>query len=169
MNILKASYIFALTGMFLMTPVVSQAQEAGTTAEQPPVWTTQCVSSSRTSTLSCSMEQPVFLAETRQAILPVTIRVPADTRAPALVLQLPHGLYIPEGVTVSVDGGPEQQYPVQTCDQSGCYIVTAISDTLLSALQVGQTFNVKFQSLNREDITIPVPLTGFSEFYSEIQ
>lgn len=169
MTILETRYILGLAGMFLLTPLVTQAQEADTDAEAPPVWDTQCTSEARTSALTCVMERRIFLAETRQTILSITIRVPADTRTPGLVIQLPHGIYFPEGVTVSVDGGPEAQYPVQTCDQTGCYIITVLSDTLLSALKIGQTFNVKFQTLNREDINVPVPLTGFSEFYNDIQ
>lgn len=169
MNILEAPYILALTGMFLMTPVASLAQEADENAEAPPVWATQCTSGARTSALNCVMEQRVIQADTRQTILSITIRVPGDTRAPVLMIQVPHGLYIPEGVTISVDDGAEAQYPVQTCEQSGCYIGTEVPDALLGSLQSGQTLNIKFQNLNREELNVPVPLKGFSEFYSRIQ
>jgi hypothetical protein len=47
--------------------------------------------------------------------------VPADTKAPVIMIQTPLDLFLPAGVTLSVDGGNPVPFELQTCNVKGCY------------------------------------------------
>ena len=55
------------------------------------------------------------------AVLTTTgIRVPSDTRAPVIVVQLPLGLNLPVGAKLQVDD-KVIDLPIQTCEARGGY------------------------------------------------
>ena len=51
----------------------------------------------------------------------INIRVPADTRAPVALVQLPLGLNLPAGAKLQVDDGKTSDLQIQTCEERGCY------------------------------------------------
>ena len=51
----------------------------------------------------------------------VNIRVPSDTHAPILLVQLPLGLNLPVGAKLQVDDGKVTDLQIQTCENRGCY------------------------------------------------
>jgi invasion protein IalB len=135
----------------------------------PPGWLARCGSESRQAALECALEQTVYLSKTGQLIAAVTIRVPADTRQPALAVQVPVGLYLPAGVSLQIDDGKPLALVLQTCDLKGCYAATPVSPEMLAALKAGKTLSITFQNLTKETIRIPLQLTNFAEAYQKIQ
>jgi len=51
---------------------------------------------------------------------------------------------------------------VQTCDRNGCYAEVALAAEQLAALRAGQKLNVAFQNMNKQVITLPMSLVGFT-------
>jgi invasion protein IalB len=140
-------------------------------AEQPPApgWVSRCNSAGRETPLECAVEETAVLTKTGQLIVLVNIRVTSDTRTPVALVQLPLGLNLPAGAKLQVDEGKVIDLQIQTCENCGCYTNTPVSPELLAALKSGKQLKVAFQNLNKEVITIPMPLTDFAAAYEKIK
>jgi invasion protein IalB len=134
-----------------------------------PGWAARCTSASRDAPLECAMEQTAVLSKTGQLVVLVNIRVPADTRAPVMLVQLPLGLNLPGGAKFEIDDGKTVDLQIQTCENRGCYASGTIAPDVLAALKAGKQMKVSFQTMNKETITIPMPLTDFAPAYDEIK
>jgi invasion protein IalB len=162
----KAAPRAARTAATAATP---QPEAAPANTPAPPGWAARCTSASREAPLECAIEQTAVLSKTGQLVVLVNIRVPSDTHAPVALVQLPLGLNLPEGAKFQVDDGKPIDLPIQTCENRGCYASTPIAPELLAALKSGKQLKVSFQNLNKETITIPMPLADFSAAYEKIK
>ena len=149
------------------TPAPAAAEGANTPA--PPGWVARCSSASRSAPLECAIEQSAVLTKTGQLIVLINIRVPAETRAPVALVQLPLGLNLPAGAKFQVDDGKTSELQIQTCEARGCYANLQISPDVLAALKSGKQLKVSFQNLAKQTITIPMPLADFAAAYEKIK
>jgi len=115
------------------------------------------------------MEETAVLAKTGQLVILVNIRVPSETRAPVILVQLPLGLNLPAGIKLQVDEGKTADMQIQTCENRGCYASLPVSSDLLAALKSGKQLKVSFQNLGKETITVPMPLEDFPAAYEKIK
>ena len=115
------------------------------------------------------MEQTAVLTKTGQLLILINIRIPADTRIPIALVQLPLGLNLPVGAKLQVDDGKPIDLQIQTCENRGCYASTPISADLLAALKSGKQLKISFQNMAKETITVPMPLTDFAAAYDKIK
>jgi invasion protein IalB len=138
-------------------------------AAPPPGWAVRCASASRDAPLECAMEQTAVLSKTGQTVVSVNIRVPSDTHAPEILVQLPLGFALPGGARFQVDDGKATEMELRTCENRGCYASTPIAPDALAALKAGKQMKVSFQTLNKETISIPLPLTDFASAYDKIK
>jgi len=149
------------------------------TAEQQPSpkinlpagagWGSRCASQSRQSAIECSIEQTLTLSNTGQLLASVVIRVPADTRQPVMMIQVPVGLYLPAGLTLQIDENKPEPLAFQTCDLKGCYGGNSVSPEMLAAMKGGKRFTITFQNLAKENISVPLTLENFADAYQKIQ
>jgi len=152
------------------TPSPTAAASDGAAASAPPPgWIARCSSASRASSLECAIEQSAVLTKTGQLIILINIRVPAETRAPVALVQLPLGLNLPAGARLQVDEGKASDMQIQTCEARGCYANLPVSPEMLATLKSGKQLKVSFQNLAKETITIPMPLADFAEAYEKIK
>ena len=86
------------------------------------------------------------MSKTGQLIVLVNIRVPADTRAPIALVQLPLGLNLPGGAKLQIDDGKAIDLQIQTCETRGCYASTPVAADMLAALKSGKQLKVLFQN-----------------------
>ena len=73
-------------------------QKTGDRGKQPgppAIWVVSC--DDNNGRLDCRAGQSVFIKKTGQRLLSVAVRVPADTKKPVLMLQVPLGVYLPAG------------------------------------------------------------------------
>jgi invasion protein IalB len=150
-------------------PPAAPADAGAAPAPPPPGWAARCGSASRDAPLECAIEQSAVLPRTGQLVILVNIRVPADTHAPSALIQLPLGLNLPGGVKLQVDEGAATDMQIQTCEARGCYAGTAIAPDLLAAMKSGKQLKISFQNLNKETLTIPLPLADFAAAYDKIK
>jgi invasion protein IalB len=145
------------------------ANGAAQNTPPPPGWIARCASASRDAPLECAVEQNAVLPRTGQLVIAVNIRVPADSHTPSALIQLPLGLNIPAGAKLQVDDGKVTDLQIQTCEARGCYAGTAIAPDLLAAMKTGKQLKVSFQNLNKETLTVPLPLADFAAAYEKIK
>ena len=143
----------------------------GGSGDAPPApgWIGLCQAPARDAALDCRVEQRVVIRETGQLVAQVTVRVPADTRKPALIVRVPLRLSLDARVTLDVDGGRAGNLPLQTCDTGGCYAGAPLRADLLAAMQKGDKLNIVFQNLDKAPIRLAMPLAGFGEAYAKIR
>ncbi len=166
--LLVALLVLAGAGVAPAQQTTTDAPAADATG-QAPLWPSRCVADSRGSAVDCTIEQRAFVQNTGQLVAAVTVRVPADTGKPVLMVQTALGLFLPAGVTLGVDGSDPVKFDLQTCDANGCYAGAPLSDELLSAMERGEKLNVAFQNLKKQTISVPLPLMGFAASYQKIQ
>jgi invasion protein IalB len=148
---------------------VDNTNAAPANTPPPPGWIARCGSASRDAPLECAIEQNAVLPRTGQLVIAVNIRVPADTHTPSALIQLPLGLNIPNGAKLQVDDGKATDLQIQTCEARGCYAGTAIAPDLLAAMKSGKQLKISFQNLNKETLTVPLPLADFAAAYDKIK
>lgn len=149
------------------TPTPSPTAAAPAPAQ--PGWAARCSSASRDTPLECAMEQSAVLTKTGQLAVLVNIRVPGDTRAPIVFVQLPLGLNLQAGVKLQVDEGRSFDLPILTCENRGCYASVPLSPDMLNAMKAGKQLKTIFQDMAKETIAIPLPLTDFTATYDKIK
>ena len=150
------------------TPAPGAADETAN-APASPGWVARCSSANRGAPLECAIEQSAVLTKTGQLIVLVNVRVPAETRAPIALVQLPLGLNLPAGAKFQVDDGKTSELQIQTCEARGCYANLQISPDVLAALKSGKQLKVSFQNMGKEVISIPMPLADFAAAYDKIK
>lgn len=97
------------------------------------------------------------------------MRVPAETKKPVMMIQLPLGILVNMPVGIQVEGNPAEKFAIQTCTQNGCFVGTTISDRLLGAMRSGKELQVSFQATDKQNLTIAVPLSGFAVAYDKLK
>jgi invasion protein IalB len=151
------------------TPAPAATGGAPANTPAPPGWAARCNSASRNAPLECAIEQTAVLSKTGQLIVLINVRIPADTRTPVALVQLPLGLDLPAGAKLQVDEGKTSDLKIQTCEARGCYANVPIAPDMLAAMKSGKQLKVSFQNLAKEAITIPMPLADFAAAYEKIK
>jgi invasion protein IalB len=156
--------------------VIAAANWAAGAAAQNPAslasdggsgWRVECANDGKA--LDCRAINRVNHRDTRELIAAVAIRIPPDSKKPAVVVQLPLGIQVTDKVTLRVDEGKTEGFPIQTCTQTGCLIGAPASDALISALRSGRELKLAFQSAAKQTITVTMPLAGFALAYDKIK
>lgn len=150
-------------------PAPDAAITASPTNAGPPPWSARCSAATRDAALDCQLEQRAVVTDTGQLLLLVTIGVPGESRQPVLSIRTPLQMFLPAGVRIDIDGRNAQKLDFQTCDQQGCYTRGPISNALLEAMFKGLKLNIIIESINRQQLTVPMSLEGFTEVYGKVR
>jgi invasion protein IalB len=130
-------------------------------------WDVNCISHGVKDPLMCEMSQTLAAKQTGQRVLTAAIQKKPDAGY-VLKLALPHGIYLPDGVTIWVDDGAKSKFPIETADQNGSYCHADLSASLLGAMKKGAMLNVAVKSAKGDPIVLQLSLAGFSEAIDKI-
>lgn len=152
---------------FCMTLSATHAQDAPAApdaagAAPQNAWVVNCSTGATGTALECQMSQNLSESKTGQRVLTVTIRKDAAQGGMAMLIALPHGLFLPAGATYQIDDGKTVPVAIQTSDQNGSYAAAPVDAALISALKAGTTLNIGMESVSRKPVVIPVSLSGFT-------
>lgn len=181
------AFSILLAGILAGTQSVAQAPEgteppaATEPQQQPPIqpsqpsqaeenWVVVCDTPAEAAERRCTLVQNLAVqsGETQQRLLTVMVQKQPGAERMMLLLSLPHGLFLPAGAQIQIDGGEPSKIAIQTADASGSYAATELTPELLEALRRGQVLNVTMMSADQRGITVPVTLIGFSRGYAEL-
>ncbi|TIT56731.1 MAG: invasion associated locus B family protein, partial [Mesorhizobium sp.] len=105
-----------------------RAEDAAKPAQPQPTdanpWAVNCSSGATNTELQCQLSQNLTEAKTGQRVLTVTVRRDNANGSLAMLLALPHGLFLPSGASYQVDQGQKTTIAIQTSDQNGAYAAT---------------------------------------------
>ncbi|WP_246135826.1 invasion associated locus B family protein [Mesorhizobium intechi] len=171
LSLLSASVGPALAEDAAGEPQTRQAQpkELGPRPADANAWAVNCSSGSATGELQCQVSQNLTEAKTGQRVLTVTVRRDNGNGGFAMLLALPHGLFLPSGVGYQVDKGQKVVIAIQTSDQNGAYAATPLSPELVKAMKAGTNLNIGMESVTRKPVTIPVSLAGFTTAIAKLE
>lgn len=159
----------------LMGPAVALAQQAeepviGGDAAAPAqgtgdAWASRCVSGTRQGPLECTLSQRAVTKQ-GQLVGSVTIQLPAGA-APVMIVSVPLGIFLGAGITYAIDANPPKALELQTCDRTACYAETGLPAELITAMQGGQKLNITFQNMQKQPVTLPMSLIGFTAAFDK--
>ncbi|MEM9030617.1 MAG: invasion associated locus B family protein [Pseudomonadota bacterium] len=152
----------------LTVPALAQTKSAPkqSAAAPKPGWVVNCANSG--TGLVCRAVQTLVVRKTRQRLLGASVQRDPSGKATTLLLSLPHGLYLPSGLSIQVDKGKATNLVVQTCDVKGCYAGTALSNALVKQMIGGKAMAVTFSNLKKKKIAVNMPLDGFGAAYKKL-
>lgn len=158
----------SLQSVLWVTPIVG-AENTGSAplGRIASAWSVNCANSGQGS--HCRASQVIRVRKTGGRLLGVEITMPWTSDEPAMLLHLPHGLYLPAGTTVRIDEGKPEKLVVRTCKKTGCFAGKTISPQQLDAMKSGKVMTVSFQNLTGKDIAVQVSLVGFAEALEKIK
>lgn len=164
-NVFNKFKVAALVAAASVSPSIAPAQD-----QQQGVWATSCVSYQRNSPAQCNMNHVVTVQETGQVLFNVTLRVAiTDDQPPFLDIIGPLGFYLPNGVTLSVDGVELFNLPIQRCDTNGCFAGVVVSDEDMAQLEAGNALTMRFSPKPDQDAEVDISLAGFTTAYNLIR
>ncbi|PLP58277.1 invasion associated locus B family protein [Mesorhizobium loti] len=148
-------------------PADAKAAEAKQPEGNP--WVVNCASGGSGTDLECQASQNLTESKTGQRVLTLTVRRQADNGSLAMLLALPHGLFLPAGASYQIDAGNKAAVAIQTSDQNGAYAAIPLTPELLTGLKSGTMLNIGMESVTRKPVTIPVSLKGFTAAVDKLQ
>lgn len=156
---------FAFAAAMMMTgmPATGKAATSGDKASAAANWLYQCDGTGG----KCRLLQNIVMQDSGQRLLTVVIEPRMDAPNHALVLALPHGVFLPAGVTIAIDDGEPVRLTIQTSDANGAYAGTTISDAFLAELKNGIRMVISFATAQKQQLAVPVTLMGFTAAYSQ--
>ena len=131
-------------------------------------WRHVCAKSPNGKGNSCQIIQQLLVKKSKKILMSGSIRLSGKKNSPALMLQLPHGMFIPAGIAVRVDKKPLKKTAVQTCDHRGCFTGLALDDKMLVNMKKGKNIVVAFRNLKKQTIAISLSLKGFTAAYKKL-
>lgn len=132
-------------------------------------WAAKCTSAARNADVDCAATQRLALAATGQLLASVALSVPAETRKPQMIIQVPLGLFLPAGIVLTTDDSAPEKAEIQTCDANGCYARLSVTDGMIKRLGEAKTLKLVFKGNTKQDLSVSVPLDGFTEAWSKVK
>jgi invasion protein IalB len=130
-------------------------------AQDVAAWRVECTGDGKT--LDCRAVQQLFQVqrENRQLLVTVLVRKAPDPKAAAMIIQLPLGLNLTEPILLKVDNGQPEKQSIQTCTNTGCFVVFTANEKLVTAMRAGTDLKITLQDINKRPIEWAIPLLGF--------
>ena len=151
----------ALAFAVLAAPVWSQETEATTTRQADSSgWGVQC--NNTANGLQCAASMNVVSTPDNQRIFSISFQEASADANPTLVLQLPFGLNLPRGVDLAIDEGEAKTFAINTCLQTGCFVVQQSDAEMIETMKAGSELIVLMESSNGEETRMQLSLAGFS-------
>ena len=111
----------------------------------------------------CFAFQNVTTKDGSRGILHLTvIKIPQATR-PIMVITVPLGIFLPRGLSMSIDGAKPARIPVQVCSTNGCQSQFEMPEELLGSFRAGLEGTVTMFDPSGKDVKVPFSLKGFTK------
>jgi invasion protein IalB len=156
------SLLTALSLSFTL-PGAVVAQEAApdeqNIAAQETPWQVNCTPTAEGAEVTCSMVKSLTVNEGQQVMAQAAV-VAGDPFV--LRLLVPHGMALPDGLTVLVDGTPLASVEYRTSLPGGAIAATDLTPDLEDALRGGSRLQIEGVQNNGAALRLEMSLSGFS-------
>lgn len=154
----KCIFIFASLFMLVATPALALK-----TGQKFDAWTVKCVPNGDRGD-ACHIYQKLVVegAGKQQKGIRMSVGLTPGDSNPITVIRLPLGLWLLNGIKLSVDGGQSQDFPIQVCAPAGCQTTLKLKQGTVDALTAGNQLTITSYNINQEPVQIPIDLHGFA-------
>ena len=122
-------------------------------------WRAKCLTTEDKKT-NCHIFQDLSHKESGKRILHIAIGKLPDQDILTMILTLPLGIALPQGVAIGIDGENGKRLPIQACFASGCQTAFQPESEWIDKFAAGKTAQVIFHNIQNQAISIPVSLKG---------
>ena len=143
----------------LGAPETEQAQDP---------WLVDCGEAESLSLGKCRLLQTVVIKETGQPLLTAAVETRPDGRDYSLVLKVPHGILLPPGMALELEGVERMVLRYRLSDATGVFAATVVSSELLEAMKKGDMLKIWVVTAEGQKVGIPVTLRGFAEAFKKL-
>ena len=168
-----------LAALFCSSAVFSQQENSDEPADDAELtafrdWVLQCPKDKANSDVDCVLFYRVLLDNGYPLLVfQVTRSQSADNVDDengqfVVVLDVPLGVFLPAGISISVDDVDFYDLGFERCDQNGCYAGTLLSPQMLSSFKKGMKARISFVDVASQKITATVSLSGFTSGVSAL-
>ena len=172
--LLAAATVFA--GGLVSSAALAQGTAPGSTGTMQPssvranygAWSIVCDQPPGASSEQCVLMQNVVAADREEFGLSVVVLKTADKKAQILRVLAPLGVLLPNGLGLNIDGTDIGRAYFVRCFTDGCYAEVILEDSLIKALEEGQSATFYVFQTPEEGIGIPVDLSGFTDGYKAL-
>lgn len=112
----------------------------------------------------CVVQQEIY-GESGGFLASVAIQMVTGEARRRVVMTLPFGLWIEDGVQVRVDQRPPIPAPFGTCLANGCFAAVDLTPELLQNLRQGQRLTLAVRPPDASIVNIPFALTNFAAIF----
>ena len=135
-------------------------------------WRVECGSSG--SALACVVLDEIRARANGTVLSAISLTMPAGSKSPQVVVQIPLGIAIDDGVRVGFENGAVETLRVYTCNREGCFARGQIGQPILSSMHAGkQPLRITYANLDpaagKQAVQISVGLEGFNAAYDRLR
>ena len=91
-----------------------------------------------------------------------------DTKKPNLLLRVPLGIRLPQGIIVQFGEERGKALPFQSCNMSGCVAEYAITKAEIASLQKGANLRLSVRTVRDNPLNFNLPAAGFAAAYAKM-
>lgn len=174
MHTLRIALAAAIFAALIPTHGVAQTQatQVSPSAYSISGWRVEC--SSGNNALSCQLVDQVLARANNSVIAGISVLQTGTAKTPTIVVQVPLGVAVSDGVHVGLNGGDAETLSFVACYSNGCYARGTLSDAMLSQMRgAKQPLSVSYAafdgSMNKQNVRITLPLDGFAVAYDKLK
>lgn len=162
--------LFPVLSAFLLSLMMAQIEPsfAATKKFQSSNWATACKKATNGKNL-CRMTRAIRQAGNKSPLLIAAIQRGPKNKGFIVVLRLPHGMNLPQGVQLQIDRQKPRRIAVLSSDRAGAFTRVNLSDKVLGALKSGNQITVTFGTMDGQRFAIPVSLSGFTAAFTRLK
>jgi invasion protein IalB len=126
-------------------------------------WRAKCVASedkTKTSATVCHIFQDLLHKESGKRVLHLAIGKLPQQKTLTMIVTLPLGIALPQGITIRIDGDNAKNIPIQACFANGCQTAFQPEASWMKKFAAGNKAEIIFHSIQNQAISIPVSLKG---------
>jgi invasion protein IalB len=148
-----------LLSLLLVTPSVAEENKV----EQFGDWGKQCQSSAEGKEV-CYIFQKTTNKDDGKIVLMVRLAYKPGENNPSIVATVPLGVLLPAGAALMLEGAEPVKMPFLTCAANGCTTLgTPLPDDLVAAMKKGDKASVRVATFNKQVVSLPMSLKGFTK------
>ena len=153
----------------LAMPANGQAQSNQQTSEAIKDWTLNCATPQGAPAEQCILVQDRLNPENQQPIMQIAVGFWGPERHRGLIITLPLGVTLPQGIQLEVDDTVIRKAPYVTCAPNGCQAHMPLDDALLQSMKSGQQGKIVFANARGQAVPVAFSLSGFTAGFAKVK
>jgi invasion protein IalB len=135
--------------------------------EEPAAWAVTCTDQGQKK-FTCEMTQSLIDQKSNVQVVLISIKAVATGESKAMLVRFFHGVYLPTGVSIKVDGGPSTPLAFQKSDRLGVYAALPLTDKIVAEMKRGKELRLSVQINQGEPLEVVARLNGFGPAFDRI-